>query len=440
MRRTGKLLAALLLIGAGFGWGVATQAFHVFPYQLLRDLRSALRSGPEEPIGRWHELRSAGDDDLEENLAGHPYLRGYQEARERSGAFVRDRERVCPGLTLFTSGHAPTILLVDIDGEVVHEWRTGVDEVWPDGLDFKVHPAYRSYIRRGHPFPNGDILAIFEYIGVARLARDGKPIWGLANQAHHDVAVFPDGTLVTLVRRYRSPDELSAAHPGIPFVGEVKDDRVAFVSSTGEELRSFSLLDALLASDYASLLGRFPRLHGDLLHANSVDIVGPAIAARYPFADEGDVLVSVRSLDSVVVLDGKTGRVRWVATGQWRAQHQAQFLANGNILLFDNRGAHRGGLGDPVRSRAVEFDLLTREIVWQYAGRDLHSHSLGSVRRLPNGNTLITESTQGRILEVTPDGKLVWEYVSPHRTGKNDRLIATIMGARRIDPGMLTFR
>ena len=37
----------------------------------------------------------------------------------------------------------------------------------------------------------------------------------------------------------------------------------------------------------------------------------------------------------------------------------------------------------------------------------------GCVDRLPNGNTLITETAKGHFLEVTPDKKVVWEYINP---------------------------
>ena len=37
------------------------------------------------------------------------------------------------------------------------------------------------------------------------------------------------------------------------------------------------------------------------------------------------------------------------------------------------------------------------------------------MQRLPNGNTLITEGSDGRVFEVTPDHKIVWEFVSPYK-------------------------
>jgi len=38
---------------------------------------------------------------------------------------------------------------------------------------------------------------------------------------------------------------------------------------------------------------------------------------------------------------------------------------------------------------------------------------MGYAQRLPNGNTLITESSFGRFFEVTKQGEIVWEYVNP---------------------------
>ena len=36
------------------------------------------------------------------------------------------------------------------------------------------------------------------------------------------------------------------------------------------------------------------------------------------------------------------------------------------------------------------------------------------MQRLPNGNTLITEGSDGRVFEVTPEHEIVWEFISPY--------------------------
>jgi hypothetical protein len=62
---------------------------------------------------------------------------------------------------------------------------------------------------------------------------------------------------------------------------------------------------------------------------------------------------------------------------------------------------------------------MTVEKVWEYSiqgveGYRFFSHYVSAAQRLPNGNTLITEGADGRLFEVTAEGEIVWEYVSPY--------------------------
>ena len=53
---------------------------------------------------------------------------------------------------------------------------------------------------------------------------------------------------------------------------------------------------------------------------------------------------------------------------------------------------------------------------WRYVGtprQSFFARIISGMQRLPNGNTLINEGTEGRFFEVTPAGKIVWEYVNP---------------------------
>ena len=58
-----------------------------------------------------------------------------------------------------------------------------------------------------------------------------------------------------------------------------------------------------------------------------------------------------------------------------------------------------------------------------------------------NGNTLISESTAGRILEVTPEGSVVWEYVNPLRTVENGHELIASLGltVSRYDSSYISF-
>ena len=117
----------------------------------------------------------------------------------------------------------------------------------------------------------------------------------------------------------------------------------------------------------------------------------------------------------------------------------------GNVLVFDNGGA--GGFGDPNpgapdgtnnalrdSSRVLEINPVTLELVWEYTARTAGFPNQGGddarfyscwesgAQRLPNGNTLITESKCGRIFEVTPDCEIVWEHISPYNLSEDQRV------------------
>jgi hypothetical protein len=110
------------------------------------------------------------------------------------------------------------------------------------------------------------------------------------------------------------------------------------------------------------------------------------------------------------------------------AQHDPIPLENGHLMVFDNRGYRQ-------KSRVLEIDPFKRVIVWQYVGSSeapFYSKTCGTNQRLPNGNTLITESDNGRAFEVTREGEIVWEFYNPFRAGEQSQFIATLFEMRRV--------
>jgi hypothetical protein len=168
-----------------------------------------------------------------------------------------------------------------------------------------------------------------------------------------------------------------------------------------------------------------PGSRGDLFHTNSVKVLSQARAGKFPRFQAGQVLISLRSLHTIAVLDVQQRVVIWAARGLWRLQHDAEFLDNGHLLLFDNYGSTRG-------CRIIEYDPATQALLWVYSDRDgspFHALYRGMKQRLPNGNTLIVDPEMGRLFEVTLGKELVWENYGPR----------PITGARRYAADELTF-
>jgi hypothetical protein len=386
-------------------------------------------AGARPREGRW---RTAGDWETRgeltdeqraemERLQTLGYVGGVNRAPPQVGVTVHDRARAHPGLNFYTSGHFPGAILMDMEGNVLHTWELGFADVWP-GRKYPDPADAAERWRRAYLYENGDVLAIFEGVGLIKLDRDSNLLWSYEGGAHHDLEVMDDGTIYVLTREAHIVSRINQNQP-------ILEDSITILDADGNELRSVSILDAFRNSVY----DRTPRgmkmaNRGDITHANTLEVLDGRIADMIPAFRKGNVLVSFRKLNSIAVVDMDAEEVVWVLSGMWLAQHQPTVLENGNILIFDN-GGNRGP------SRVIEFDPVTQEIAWSYLGgrtKKFFSKSCGSNERLPNGNTLITESDNGRVFELTRDHEIVWDYRNPERAGEQLELIATIFEMVRL--------
>jgi hypothetical protein len=194
---------------------------------------------------------------------------------------------------------------------------------------------------------------------------------------------------------------------------------------------------------------------GDWMHINSMSLLGPD-----KWHDAGDerfhpdnIIWSSRESNIIAIVSKKTGQIVWKIGPDYDTNdalkklgwiigpHHAHMIprglpGEGNILVYDNGGWAGYGAPNPGAptgiknalrdySRVLEFDPITLAIVWQHTPKEaglLHptdsnryySPFISCAQRLPNGNTLITEGSGGRIIEVTQDHQIVWEYISPY--------------------------
>jgi len=244
------------------------------------------------------------------------------------------------------------------------------------------------------------------------------------------------------------------------------DDKLIEVSWAGEILWSWRANEHFseLGFDDAAkeILSRDPGLKklaggavGDWLHINSASFVGPNQhfdAGDHRFHPD-NVIWDAREANIIAITDRKTGNIAWRLgpnydgseaerkLGWIIGQHHAHIIprglpGEGNLLLFDNGGWAGYGKSNPASptgrmnarrdySRVLEMDPISLQIVWQYTPAEagflipldasrFYSPFVSSAQRLPNGNTLITEGSDGRIFEVTGNHELVWEYISPY--------------------------
>jgi hypothetical protein len=240
------------------------------------------------------------------------------------------------------------------------------------------------------------------------------------------------------------------------------DNAVYEVTWEGEIIWTWRTADHFHEMDFddtaKAAIKKMPPFRGpgyvDWHHANSLSLLGPN--QWYDAGDERfhpeNLMISCREGNIINIISKETGKLVWQigpdfsktpalkALGWIIGQHHPHLIprglpGEGNILVFDNGGAAGYGpasINSPdgtknilrAHSRVVEFNPVTLEKVWEYSPETLNyfkfkyhnffSPYISGAQRLANGNTLITLGADGRIIEVTRDLKIVWEYVSTY--------------------------
>lgn len=345
------------------------------------------------------------------------------EDRGKIGVTKHDKGKAYEGLNLFNpcawgkkyrKASGGKILresqIIDMEGNVLHRWET----------------TFGSNTSRGWEISrlsdDGFLYAVNARTGFVKMDWDSNTIWGLEGGYHHDFQFGPDGNLWVLWEKKRE----------VP-VGDEKalilDNGFAVITTDGKVERELSFYDQLEDNEHftKTLAERHRRRKAkagkpeetedeeedndprgrpiDIFHSNTVDFLPVASKGNW---EKGDVVTSFRELDMLVVFDPQTMAIRWTwGPDRLDRPHDPSVLDNGHLLVFDN-GMHR------KYSRILEIDPLDgNKEVWTYRGNakdPFFSYMRGLVQRLPNDNTLITSSQQGRVFEVDREGNVVWEF------------------------------
>lgn len=342
-----------------------------------------------------------------------------------SGVRTSDSSQIESGLTLIAKhwrdlGWQQGIRLIDRDGSVLHEWRVDPMKIFAGNRFARSNQTPRALEERVvhgvHLFPDGDILFNLDYVGAVRLDACGDVVWQLPEGTHHSIERADDGTFwipgASADVRRASPAHPDG-HPGL--VRPVYHDRILRVTADGDVLDEINVLDLLYENGLERHVVKARQVNAeDVTHLNDVEPLRKSLAAQHPLFEAGDLLVSLRNLDLVFVFDPGSRRVKWDASLPFIHQHDPDFMADGWIGVFDNnrdftgRGTMLGG------SRVIALKPgtdSTRVLYPRTRSRPFYSDILGKWQQLENGNLLLTEGRPGRLLEVTVDGRVVWEWI-----------------------------
>jgi Arylsulfotransferase (ASST) len=263
----------------------------------------------------------------------------------------------------------------DRDGKEIHEVAQPAD---PKVHDLIVGDHDVTIIQYAHDWDSAGcgVPAALD-IEIINKDFDGKVLWKWSSKGHFDTA-----QRVSTHASMHEPDERRV--------------RRAFYwlrncyTSIARRLVKFDVPKWLLFSNGGTV---FALEDNDYVHVNSIQRLEPS----------GDILVSARHLDTVFIIDRKTGDLKWSLGGKFSRvsqsrpagdprggfshQHYVRIVGN-RLYVFDN-----GNLFPDLPSRAVVYQLDSQppnKMVFQFPEPNgKQRYSLGSVQLLQNNQLLI---------------------------------------------------
>jgi hypothetical protein len=200
--------------------------------------------------------------------------------------------------------------------------------------------------------------------------------------AHHDLTVMPGGRVAALIWTTPANDPPSA---------------LAIRTPDGQVTTAFTIGSNLYQSD---------TFHADAIHY---------------IASDDSFTISDRN-PNVVVKVSATGQPQWQLGGvcldaptgshcsaqSWQVNHGHHLLDDGTFLVFNN--TESDGPAHVLEFRVDDTSgALGATALEDYAG-SAASATLGDVQRLPGGNTLVTYSNAGTIVELDPSWNVVQTF------------------------------
>ncbi len=325
---------------------------------------------------------------------------------------VYDPAQAFDGYTLFAPMSTNDAWLINMQGEIVHHWTTP----FPPAQHGRLLPSGNLLWPEKGKEPKIPVGGVGSEI--VELDWEGDVVWKHEDDTiNHDFCRLDNGN--TIYNAYVEvpkgiASRIEGGVPGSEAEGKIFGSVLREIDKDGKLIWEWKMYEHLdpVKDAQCPLCPR--SIWG---YINSIWVM-----------EDGNVLCTFRFQNEIAIIDKKTGEMRW----RWGSEqelghpHSVTELENGNVLVFDN-GLHRRspnrGAHELSHSRVLEVNPETEEIVWSYRdpnGFNFYSSICGGAQRLPNGNTMICESTKGRLFEVTPECEIVWEYQNPFLVERSD--------------------
>lgn len=319
-------------------------------------------------------------------------------------------------ISSFYNGN-PGYQIIQRDGKVIKEWSGDYFSIFKntDHTRNKIQTNWNIDIHGIVADPDGSVVLNLDYGGLVKVDHCGKIAWALKRETHHTIAKDnKDGYWVT------APSIVQRQENNIyPFKHPTVDSAILHVSKDGEILEEISVNKTLEKNNLTHLL--FANGHNyhdwnynfETTHLNKIEVLRADLAKHFKNFKAGDLALSFRNLNLIVVLDPTTKVIKWYQSGPWLRQHSPQFMNTGEISIYNNNNFYifndKNNPWGTRLSNIMAINPETREIRYLYGEKpedNFVSRVRGKHQHLPNGDLLITDFDHGRVFKLITKEKL----------------------------------
>ena len=388
------------------------------------------------------------------------------------------------GYTLYSPLNGRTTYLVNMNKQVVHTWPHNRDGGYSAYL-LTDGSVIRPSLSSGTSLNGGGAAGM-----VQRVSWSGTLMWeytysSSTYRTHHDIEPMPNGNVLLIAWEVKTAAQCVAA--GLNHSATLWPDHIIEVQPSGTSggtiVWEWHVWDHLIQDYNATksnygVVSQHPELldincgstQGDWMHFNAI--------SYNPVLDQ--IVVSSHNLDEIYVIDhstttaqaashsgGNSGKggdflYRWGRASNYKVSGSPQVFdvvhcawwipqglpGAGNILAFNNRETAGSSIiteiTPPLNGYTYNWTANTAYAptspTWTYLASGFFSNHLGGNQRLPNGNTLIAQSTSGKLFEVNASGQVQWTYTPGGQVPRALRYDPTYPGLAQLPVELTAFR
>ncbi len=304
------------------------------------------------------------------------------------------------------------------DGKTLHTWVPDIDFLNKKYNEILFFDSKNQMNKKNtqiiNPILTNDGSIIYGGTGFYKIDKHSKIVWENVYRSHHSNEMDENGdfwicgynTNKTIARKFLLKDDAIQKIDG-------KSGNIIFQKSIYEILKENGYERG---SIFVNPIITGNSKYYDYFHLNDIQ---PVTKDSKHFK-KGDLFISLRQLNLVLLYRPSTSKILWKRTGDWLNQHDIEILDDNRIAIFGNNitnGKFHIVSKNLIDGHNIEYiydfekDTITTPFETLFKGANIGTFTEGRARILNNNEIFIEETNQGRLLYGNTK-HLLWTYVN----------------------------